>query len=120
MEREEIEQAVEALEDAEHDIRDQAGELLKHASLSDDHDEELKSLRQRLRALRYGLVDVVGPVEAQEILNLSESRIRVLAREGRIGVPMGNRYCFSRQELDDFSALDRPPGPPRKNEEKTP
>jgi excisionase family DNA binding protein len=52
--------------------------------------------------------------QAAERLELSESRVRKLAQDGRLGRKVGRDWLFSEEELTAFLATPRPAGrPPR-------
>jgi hypothetical protein len=54
----------------------------------------------------------IGIAGAMKIVNLSRSRIKQLASEGRIGRMIAGRYLFTAKELTEFSGQSRPSGNP--------
>ena len=51
--------------------------------------------------------------EAAKELDLSETRLRVLCNEGRLGTKVGRQWLITREELDEFKEMPRNPGRPK-------
>jgi len=52
--------------------------------------------------------------QAAKELELSPSRVRQFCQQGRIGTPYGWQYLITREELETFKEIERPPGRPPK------
>lgn len=50
-------------------------------------------------------------------LELTPQRVREFCQQGRLGRRVGRQWVITREELDAFKELPRPPGRPRKEEE---
>jgi len=50
--------------------------------------------------------------QAAEFLELSEQRVRQLAKDGRIGMKVGYRWLFNRAKLEEFAKVPRQAGRP--------
>ena len=55
--------------------------------------------------------------EAAQELELKPERVRAFCREGRLGRRVGRQWVITREELEAFKQIPRPPGRPRKEEE---
>jgi excisionase family DNA binding protein len=51
--------------------------------------------------------DMLGSVEAADILRVSDRRVRQLAVAGRLGQRVSGRYLFSRAEVERFARARR-------------
>jgi len=54
--------------------------------------------------------------DAAKELGLSEQRIRVLCKEGRLGQKIGRQWLITYEELEAFKQLDRPSHRPPKED----
>ena len=53
--------------------------------------------------------------QAAERLGVTESLVRRWCRAGKLGVKVGGRWIVTESELEQFAAVPRHPGRPRKN-----
>lgn len=56
--------------------------------------------------------------DAAALLGLSAVRVRQFCQERRLGTWNGSSYTITRQELRDFSRVDRPHGKPAEKRSK--
>lgn len=57
-------------------------------------------------------IEFLSVTEAAKMLKLSDSRVRRLCREKRLGQQVGNGYVISKDELRQFQKIERPAGNP--------
>lgn len=56
--------------------------------------------------------------EVAEELELTPQRVREFCQQGRLGRRVGRQWVITREELEAFKQIPRPPGRPRKDEEE--
>ena len=58
--------------------------------------------------------DWISANEAGQLLGITDTRVRQLARQGRIGRQVCGVWVFSRREILAFAKIERPVGAPRR------
>lgn len=68
-------------------------------------------------ALQLLAMELVGVTVAAKELHLSRNRVRQLIKAGRLPAQkIGREYAITREDLEEFKAIERPVGRPPKKE----